>query len=83
MFENFYLPISAGREGRAAAAIVELLFLDIQENIHKAPAWIRNLSDSDQQAAADYLCGMTDNFAITQAEQLRPGISEGMFRGRV
>ena len=83
MFDNFYLPISAGREGRAAASIVELLYLDIQENIHKAPAWIRKLSDSDEQAAADYLCGMTDNFAITQAEQLSPGISEGVFEGRV
>ena len=83
MFETFYLPISAGREGRAAAAIVELLFVDLVENIDQAPCWIRNLSDSDEQAAADYLCGMTDNFAITQAERLRPGISEGVFDGRV
>ena len=83
MFENFYLPISASREGQAAAAIVEILYLDILENIHKAPDWIRDLSDSDEKAAADFLSGMTDNFAITQAEQLRPGISEGVFQGRV
>ena len=83
MFENFYLPISASREGQAAAAIVEILYLDIYDNIHKVPEWIRDLSDSDEKAAADFLSGMTDNFAITQAEQLRPGISEGVFLGRV
>ena len=83
MFENFYLPISASREGQAAAAIVEILFQDIHDNIHKVPDWIRDLSDSDEKAAADFLSGMTDNFAITQAEQLRPGISEGVFQGRV
>ena len=83
MFENFYLPISASREGQAAAAMVELLFLDIRDNIHKVPGWIRDLSDSDEQAASDFLCGMTDNFAIMQAEQLRPGISGGVFQGRV
>ena len=83
MFKNFYLPISSSREGNAAAAIVELLFQDIRDNVRKVPDWIRNLSDSDEQAAADFLCGMTDNFAITQAEQLNPGISEGVFQGRV
>ena len=72
MFKNFYLPISASREGQAAADIVEILFQDIHDNIHKVPDWIRNLSDSDEKAAADFLSGMTDNFAITQAEQLRP-----------
>ncbi len=83
MFERVYLPISAGREGRNATAIVELLFENLVNDLSLVPAWVRSMSDSAEQAAADYLCGMTDNFAIMQAERLRPGISENVFQGRV
>ncbi len=83
MFERVYLPISDSREGRNAAAIVELLLENLSSDVSQVPEWIRNLSDTDEQAAADYLCGMTDNFAIMLAERLRPGISENVFQGRI
>jgi hypothetical protein len=33
--------------------------------------------------AADMVCGMTDQFAVRAAERIRPGISRGLFEGRV
>jgi dGTPase len=83
MFERFYIPISQSREGRRAADIVELLFAHHVRHPETVPEWMRRLSPSAEQAAADWVCGMTDNYALTRAEELRPGISEGVFQGRV
>ena len=30
-----------------------------------------------------YVCGMTDNYALMKAEQVRPGLSDGVFQGRI
>ena len=35
--------------------------------------------ETPERAAIDYLAGMTDHYAIRLAEQLRPGISRGIF----
>ncbi len=83
MFERFYHPISRSIEGRKAAEIVRILLEHFQNNPEKLPRWLRDLSGSDQQAAADHVCGMTDNYALTIAERIRPGISEGVFQGRI
>tara|TARA_A100001037_G_scaffold302769_1_gene335171 strand:- start:540 stop:1655 length:1116 start_codon:yes stop_codon:yes gene_type:complete len=83
MFDRFYHPISASTEGCKAAAIVEVLFEHFNRHPYLIPDWIRELSDSDQRAAADYVCGMTDNFALMMAEQVKPGLSDGVFQGRI
>jgi dGTPase len=83
MFERFYHPISASKEGRKAAAIVGVLFEHFNKNPDLIPDWIRDLSDSTDRAAADFVCGMTDNFALMMAEQIRPGLSDGVFQGRI
>ena len=83
MFERFYHPISASNEGRKAAAIVGVLFEHFNKNPDLIPGWIRDLSDSTDRAAADFVCGMTDNFALMMAEQIRPGLSDGVFQGRI
>jgi dGTPase len=83
MFERFYHPISASKEGRKAAAIVGVLFEHFSKNPDPIPKWIRDLSDSTDRAAADFVCGMTDNFALMMAEQIRPGLSDGVFQGRI
>ncbi len=83
MFERFYHPISASVEGRKAAAIVGVLFEHFNHKPELIPAWLRELSGSTEQAAADYVCGMTDNFALMMAEQVRPGLSDGVFQGRI
>jgi dGTPase len=83
MFESFYLPISESREGRRAADVVLLLLEHYARNPDRIPEWLRQLSGSDEQAAADWVCGMTDNYALIRAEEVRPGVSEGLFQGRV
>lgn len=83
MFERFYHPISASNEGRKAAAIVGVLFEHFNKNSDLIPEWIRDLSDSTDRAAADFVCGMTDNFALMMAEQIKPGLSDGVFQGRI
>lgn len=83
MFERFYHPISASVEGRKAAAIVGVLFEHFSRKPELIPAWIRELSESNERAAADYVCGMTDNYALMMAEQVRPGLSDGVFQGRI
>ena len=83
MFERFYHPISSSIEGRKAAAIVGVLLDHFNRNPDLIPNWIRYLSDSTDRAAADFVCGMTDNFALMMAEQIRPGLSDGVFQGRI
>ncbi len=83
MFEKFYHPISDSVEGRKAAAIVGVLFEHFNRKPELIPAWLRELSGSTERAAADYVCGMTDNFALMMAEQVRPGLSDGVFQGRI
>jgi len=83
MFERFYHPISESKEGRKAAAIVGVLFEHFIRNPELIPSWLRELSGSTERAAADYVCGMTDNYALMMAEQVRPGLSDGVFQGRI
>lgn len=83
MFDRFYHPISASLEGRKAAAIVGVLFEHFRSNPDLIPVWLRDLSGSAERAAADYVCGMTDNYALIMAEQIKPGLSDGVFQGRI
>ena len=83
MFDRFYHPISASLEGRKAAAIVGVLFEHFKSNPDLMPDWLRDLSGSAERAAADYVCGMTDNYALIMAEQIKPGLSDGVFQGRI
>ena len=83
MFERFYHPISGSTEGRKAADIVRVLFEHYRANPDEVPAWLREISGSDEQAAADFVCGMTDNYALTMAERITPGLGAGVFQGRI
>lgn len=83
MFERFYHPISGSREGRKAADIVRILLEHYRSHPDEVPHWLRELSGSDEQAAADHVCGMTDNYALTMAERIRPGLGEDVFQGRI
>jgi dGTPase len=83
MFERFYHPISQSVEGRKAADIVRILFEHYIGNPSKIPEWLVELEGSVEQAAADHVCGMTDNYALLVAETIRPGVSEGVFQGRI
>ena len=83
MFDNFYLQISESVEGKKAAEIVRVLLDHYRRRPEEVPGWMRELAESDELAAADYVCGMTDNFALTAAERIQPGLSDGVFAGRI
>ena len=83
MFERFYHRISNSVQGRKAAAIVGVLFEHFNRQPDNIPNRLRELSESTERAAADFVCGMTDNFALNMAEQISPGLSGDAFKGRI
>jgi len=83
MFEQFYLPVGESREGRVAADIVTLLFEHYVAHPGELPKGVLEIAATAERAAADYVSGMTDLFAPMQAERIRPGISRGVFNGRI
>ena len=83
MFERFYHRISNSVQGRKAAAIVGVLFEHFNRQPDNIPNRLRELSESTERAAADFVCGMTDNFALNMAEQISPGLSGDVFKGRI
>ena len=83
MFKNFYHIISDSDVGVTASKIVEVIFEHLLNNDGLIPKWIRDISDTKEVAVSDYLCGMTDNFALSFAENIYPGISNEIFRGRI
>ena len=83
MFERFYHRISNSVQGRKAAAIVGVLFEHFYRQPDNIPNRLRELSESTERAAADFVCGMTDNFALNMAEQISPGLSGDVFKGRI
>ncbi len=83
MFERFYHPISNSVQGRKAAAIVGVLFDHFNRHPDAIPRWLREISGSTERAAADFVCGMTDNFALNMVEQVSPGLSGDVFKDRI
>jgi len=83
MFERFYHRISNSVQGRKAGAIVGVLFEHFNRQPDNIPNRLRELSESTERAAADFVCGMTDNFALNMAEQISPGLSGDVFKGRI
>lgn len=82
MFERIYLPLGETEEGRTAQEITALLFRHyLAEPGEIVPEFLRPDS-SPERMAADMVCGMTDQYAVRTAEDIRPGISRGLFEGR-
>ena len=83
MFEKIYLPIGITKEGEISKEIVKILFDYYIKNIHLVPDYIKSLSNSSDRIVTDYVCGMTDLFALRTAEQIKPGLTTNMFDGRL
>lgn len=76
MFERFYLPISARPAAKRAEAVVKLILEHLLANPSQIPPRaIARTGGDESQAAVDYLCGMSDNFALQFAEKIAPGSS--------
>jgi len=79
MFERFYLRVSAMAASVRAQAVMRLLFEHLRANPTEVPAARIAAAGADaRQAAVDYLCGMTDNYALAFAERLEPGSTDGV-----
>ena len=72
MFERVYRnPLAKGEEGRAKRMLEEL-FSYYMENLSVLPADYRQNIEADgpERAVADYIAGMTDNYAIDEFKRL-------------
>jgi dGTPase len=79
MFQQVYLPLGRNQESTVAREIVGLLYHRFINHPEEVPLVYFYHEETPQQAAVDYLAGMTDHYAIRLAEQLEPGISQGVF----
>ncbi|MCH7713100.1 MAG: deoxyguanosinetriphosphate triphosphohydrolase [Chloroflexi bacterium] len=79
MFQEVYLPLGKSEESEVAREIIRVLFQHFVERPEQIPQAYFRHEESENQAAVDYLSGMTDHYAIRQAEALQPGISRGVF----
>ncbi len=72
MFERVYKnPVAKGEEGKAKG-VVRALFLYYMEHVDALPKeYLKYLeSDGAERVTADYIAGMTDNYAINEYERL-------------
>lgn len=83
MFERVYHPTSESPEGRRARDAVALLHDYYTVHTDDIPEWMRVISIEPEYAAADFVSGMTDSFAVMALERISPGSAEGLYQGRV
>ena len=83
MFERVYHPTSASREGVRARDAVELLHDYYSVHLDDVPGWMRVISIEPEYAAADFVSGMTDSFAVMALERISPGSTAGLYQGRI
>ena len=79
MFQRVYVPSNRNVQAQKGREVLTFLYTYFVEHPNEVPEefWIRE--ESPDQRAADYVAGMTDQFAIRKAEKLYPGISENLF----
>ena len=83
MFQNVYLPVGENKETQAAIALIGELYNYYLNNKEEVPNLYLDHADTMDRAVADYVSGMTDNYALIMAEQIEPGLSDGVFQGRI
>ena len=76
MFENFYLPVSDSKQGKIATKIINLLFSYYDENFSSMPHKYSQYDIEKNEKISNFICGMTDLYAINIAEKISPGISD-------
>ena len=83
MFETVYLPEGYSAEGKLARRIVEFLYEEFLRTPSEIPERYFVRGEGVERVAADYIAGMTDQFALLTAEGFRPGIASDIFKGRI
>ena len=79
MFHNIYLPLGTTRQSEVGRDVVKLLYHYFVDNAEEIPPPYFSPGTEPERAAVDYVAGMTDHYAIRQAEKLQPGITQGSF----
>ena len=79
MFERLYLPLGRSAESEAAREVVRTLYSYFLTNPEEVPPPYFGPDATPEQAAVDYLSGMTDHYAIRLAERVKPGVSRNLF----
>ena len=79
MFQNLYLPLGKTRQSEVGREVVKLLYHYFVDNAEEIPPPYFSPGVEPDRAAVDYVAGMTDHYAIRQAEKLQPGITQGAF----
>lgn len=79
MFENIYLPLGKTRQSEVGRDVVKLLYQYFVDNSEEIPPPYFSPGADPQRAAVDYVAGMTDHYAIRQAEKLQSGITQNVF----
>lgn len=76
MFENIYLGKSQTKEKERATFIISNLFSHYMKHLESLPALYREIEGEEgpERAVADYIAGMTDDYALAQfREHFIPG----------
>ena len=79
MFQNIYLPLGNTKQSEVGRDVVKLLYSYFVDNAEEIPPPYFSPGADNDRAAVDYVAGMTDHYAIRQAEKLEPGITQGAF----
>lgn len=79
MFQNVYLPLGDTTQSGVGREVVKLLYYYFVENAEEIPPPYFSPGTEPARAAVDYVAGMTDHYAIRQAEKLQPGVTQGAF----
>ncbi|MCH8893807.1 MAG: deoxyguanosinetriphosphate triphosphohydrolase [Chloroflexi bacterium] len=79
MFENLYLPLGKTKQSEVGRDVVKLLYHYFAENAEEIPPPYFSPGADPERAAVDFVSGMTDHYAVRQAEKLQPGITQGAF----
>jgi len=79
MFQNIYLPLGDTRQSEVGRDVVKLLYHHFAENAGEIPPPYFGPGTDPERAAVDYVSGMTDHYAIRQAEKLQPGVTQEAF----
>ena len=79
MFQNIYLPLGTTKQSEVGRDIVKLLFNYFVDNTEEIPPPYFRPGTNPERASVDYVAGMTDHYAIRQAERLQSGITKDVF----
>ena len=83
LFQRCYLVAASEEQAERAREVLRLLYRQYTRNPDKVTPEFRLHAETPQQAAVDYIAGMTDRYALRMAEEIKPGISKGIFEHRI